>query len=1324
MSLLFRAIVLVIISLILTIPGYSGTNVYENDHTEVIEIGSNQLFENLSNGTPPYHGFEDTSRVYLKVNYEPGRILGPDGEIEIMTISNGGYQRGDRGQLEQFKLWEPLQKGELEIVDVRFKDPNTTSISPAPFIVPSPLFDLSHETDPEWKGKEGLNSGPRYEVIRKDDGDHLKIFPVEIVNGKMFCYGTVEIEYVISSSSEIFSEDIFSSRKPTGTTRYLIVTTDALKGTLQPLASWKSRKGIFTSIITVEELREIYPTGDDAKRIRKYIQELESSNDLDYVLLAGDYDKVPTRNTVNLHPETMYGEPVTFASDGYYACVDQGTTWNSDGDGLYAEGSELDDAFPDLAIGRIAINDRTVLGSVINDIIERERNISWSQEKGEVLHIVGDPKNVPGDPVDIMDHFWTEYLYDLFTKRETMHYDGTGSLSFSSGGFSNAIGEGHQAIGYFSHGQQTGIPNLFSNHQVSSLPAYGREGLFFLMACLTGWFDDPNQGNMGYFNDCFGEYMTETPRKGVSGYIGASRLAVGNIDTTYNGDAPGLEEDFWRAVREAYLGNIRSTNGDIYRYAIDHFSTSFYPFSTTYYEYSTQRTFLEYNLLGEPEAPVYLKEPQELHLDISLDDNMDLLLANVTLDNGTPVENARVTIFRWGELGVSGLTNASGQTTIIIPNSNGGRVNVTAYIPGYIMDNTTITLPDELAPQALHDLYPEVPDGWNETYITRPDLSLFGDEIVDIEYILNDGPVKRSPGPMVIELPEGNNSVRFRAIDPTGKNSTWSNINVMVDLTPPELFAVTEPFEPDGMGGVFISPVSVSVHSDEELHQVRYRIGDGYLDQYKGPISLREGNNEIYFEAFDRSGIFNSTEFVFTMDLSLPYSNMTLSHPPDGDNGYYITRPMIYLNGWDENQAVVEYRWNSGDWKKYSLPIFPEKGRSVLEYRAVDSSGNIEPYINRQTFHFDPDPPEINFTVDPPNPDGENGTYVTSPVVTIEFNDQVSEYIHSQYVIVPPGSGFDWGNDSVPFSSEINVPEGEWVVHVLAVDPAGNRRTLTPISFDVDLTPPLFRWHVEPRINKGADQWYIERPKIVIDHLSNDSQLFVSYEKKGPGTPADTDLFLKPGINELRMWVRDEAGNKLPEILFPYYCDISDPRAVITAKARTYFVNQTIELSANSSADDMEIGSYLFRSSGENISLLKTTPKYSFTPTAPGNYTFDVVVSDLSGRYNISEPILIEVVERPLDVEENDTGSLIDDPVPDRNLTGDDIKFDEMTLLKIAGGIIVLLVIALVIVLYMRKKEITEVDWTDDDEWMDEDWVDVEIDEGRQLYDFSLDPED
>lgn len=84
---------------------------------------------------------------------------------------------------------------------------------------------------------------------------------------------------------------------------YLIVTTRDLVDELSELARWRNEMGIATSIVTMEDILEVYSGSDDpADLLRQYIKDvLDGWGMLRFVLLAGDWETVPVKSVYDSH---------------------------------------------------------------------------------------------------------------------------------------------------------------------------------------------------------------------------------------------------------------------------------------------------------------------------------------------------------------------------------------------------------------------------------------------------------------------------------------------------------------------------------------------------------------------------------------------------------------------------------------------------------------------------------------------------------------------------------------------------------------------------------------------------------------------------------------------------------------------------------------------------------------------------------------------------------------------------------------------------------------------------------------------------------------
>jgi hypothetical protein len=141
---------------------------------------------------------------------------------------------------------------------------------------------------------------------------------------------------------------------------YLIITTDALAAEFQPLAQWKRRIGLPTTVKTIEALRVEYPAAaDDAERMRLWIRDQYTGPGARWVLLGGTAALVPTRNAYSV----FYGGGF-IPTDLYFSCLDG--SWNADGDALWGEGFMSDevpgdaaDLMPEVWVGRAPVTNAT-----------------------------------------------------------------------------------------------------------------------------------------------------------------------------------------------------------------------------------------------------------------------------------------------------------------------------------------------------------------------------------------------------------------------------------------------------------------------------------------------------------------------------------------------------------------------------------------------------------------------------------------------------------------------------------------------------------------------------------------------------------------------------------------------------------------------------------------------------------------------------------------------------------------------------------------------------------------------------------------------------
>ena len=117
---------------------------------------------------------------------------------------------------------------------------------------------------------------------------------------------------------------------------YIIITCDSLRSAFQPLADWKTKKGIFTVIKTTEDINIGYSGSDMQEKIRNYIIESKNKwgNGL-YVLLGGGVNVIPARMVNGDFVSQETNHQIQYPTDMYYATYVN--SWNANGNSKFNE---------------------------------------------------------------------------------------------------------------------------------------------------------------------------------------------------------------------------------------------------------------------------------------------------------------------------------------------------------------------------------------------------------------------------------------------------------------------------------------------------------------------------------------------------------------------------------------------------------------------------------------------------------------------------------------------------------------------------------------------------------------------------------------------------------------------------------------------------------------------------------------------------------------------------------------------------------------------------------------------------------------------------
>ncbi len=186
---------------------------------------------------------------------------------------------------------------------------------------------------------------------------------------------------------------------------YLIITRDIFVAELGPLKTYKESKGTSVTIITLENLINLFSGRDVQEKIRNCISDYFINHQIEYVLLVGSADADDNPGTATTLRATVIDKaweiPVryVYCPTGHYApytyvpCEmyysNLNGNWDDDMDGIYGElwmdnkdGIDESDWVPEIALGRIPCQTKAELTIYISKLLSVDyTNLSDSEIK-------------------------------------------------------------------------------------------------------------------------------------------------------------------------------------------------------------------------------------------------------------------------------------------------------------------------------------------------------------------------------------------------------------------------------------------------------------------------------------------------------------------------------------------------------------------------------------------------------------------------------------------------------------------------------------------------------------------------------------------------------------------------------------------------------------------------------------------------------------------------------------------------------------------------------------------------------------------------------
>ena len=460
---------------------------------------------------------------------------------------------------------------------------------------------------------------------------------------------------------------------------YLIITPSVFAGSFSTFTAFNNRRGLVTSIKTVEDILTEMTGGDTQEKIRNFIIQEYAASGITYVLLAGDTEYIPHRGfrAEIMDYGTDYYNETDIPADMYYGCLDG--TWQMQGSGYFGEpGSE--DLLWEVYVSRFPAGSTTDITNMVSKTIQySESPVTGKVAKnllvGELLwEEGGGPGWVDSYGGDCMDEHvgycdhnsyettgfginWTNsQLYD----RDLGYWD-------KSDLFAKIKNEDVTWIDHLGHSNNT--YNMRMTNSDITTANFDNDGvransfIIYSQGCYSGSFDN-RTSSYTYTTDCIGEAFVIFRRAAVA-YIGNSRYGLGSPYDT-DGSGQRFHRYFHDAAFDHEVTNIEKMNA----YSKEINAPLILEENINLGPYFGQCKWIAYcvNVLGDPALDVWTSEPQIMNVSVPADVGMSSV-SGVTV--GTDIPGAVVAVFFEGSFLYSVTADENGNAVHSVPQSPG-----------------------------------------------------------------------------------------------------------------------------------------------------------------------------------------------------------------------------------------------------------------------------------------------------------------------------------------------------------------------------------------------------------------------------------------------------------------------------------------------------------------------------------------------------------------------------------------------------------------------------------------------------------------------------
>lgn len=378
---------------------------------------------------------------------------------------------------------------------------------------------------------------------------------------------------------------------------YVIITTEDLNASFQPLINSKIQKGLNATTVMVSDIKNdpdyfgngIYGDGygtqfnDTAAQIRNFVKDAYLNWGTEYVLLGGDVGKVKHRGTYGFVATLPYTVDYNMPCDMYFGTLDG--NWDNDNDTIFGEGVYPEDSdspengtagdeadlLAEVYIGRAPVNSANATINFVNKTLWYEQTTDHEYLKkalmiGEIL----DEETRGGNNKDNVMNKIPQYTATRLYQRD---------YTYSKGSVISNINSGTHILNHDGH-TNTDIMMDLTREEIDTLITNTDYFFGYSVGCYAAAFD----------MDSPVEHFVRSPH-GAFAFVSNSRYGWYSPGTMF-GSGDRFDNSFFQVMNDTtqHMGKTLQLSKEA--------------FAGPTLSGSMRWTYFELNLLGDPETEI------------------------------------------------------------------------------------------------------------------------------------------------------------------------------------------------------------------------------------------------------------------------------------------------------------------------------------------------------------------------------------------------------------------------------------------------------------------------------------------------------------------------------------------------------------------------------------------------------------------------------------------------------------------------------------------------------------------------------------------------